>query len=135
MADINDYIRAAAAARQAGDMAAHDRLFAKATSMQQQYSPVEGMSGPQKFAAGMGQGATNVARQAGNIIGRNSDEQMAEWKANDAPLLNTSAGKWGQFAGEVAATAPIGGVVGGLVRRGAAKAGATVLTKALSGAV
>lgn len=80
------------------------------------YNPTAGMSGFDKFAAGMGQGMTNVGRQVGNILGMVSDEELAEAKKTDQALLDTGAGQAGAFVGEMAATAPVGGAVGGLAR-------------------
>jgi hypothetical protein len=89
------------------------------------------MSGAQRFAAGMGQGAVNLGRQVGNMAGVVSDERMQEFAQRDQPLLDTGAGRAGSFAGEVLATAPVGGLVAG-----AGKAlGKSLLARVAGGAV
>lgn len=60
--------------------------------------------------AGAGQGMTNVVRHVGNLlggIGGTTDADLARDKAQDAPLLNTTAGKVGNFLGTTAITAPL----------------------------
>lgn len=60
--------------------------------------------------AGAGQGMTNVVRHVGNLlggIGGTTDADLARDKATDAPLLNTTAGKVGNFLGTTAITAPL----------------------------
>lgn len=80
--------------------------------------------GVQRVLSGTGQGLTNVGRHAGNLVDLESDQELADAKKTDAPLLNTGAGKFGSIIGETVATAPIGyGVGGGLVRTGLAAKG------------
>lgn len=97
------------------------------------YSPTDDMSGMGKFAAGVGSGATRVARRAANLAMSEkpqssrfagldlqraepkpedwySDESVRDQSQRDAPLGNTGAGMAGQFVGEMAATAPLGAV-------------------------
>lgn len=105
-------------AMQAGDAEAVADLRSRLTEAYQAEAPsaVEGMTGPQRFAAGMGQGVTNLGRQLGNVLGmeKYSDEALQEAAQRDKALLSTGAGKAGAFTGEVLATAPVGGVVGAL---------------------
>jgi len=70
--------------------------------------PTEGMSGLDKFVAGVGSGMMNVGRQVGNMIGAVPDSAINEQRSIDAPLLNTGAGTAGRITGEIAATAPLG---------------------------
>lgn len=97
---------------------------------QEKYSAASD-SGLENFTAGMGQGASNIGRQVGNMAGFVSDESMAQHKLRDQDLLDTGAGAVGSFVGEMAATAPIG--MG--IASGASRAAATVaprLAKALA---
>jgi hypothetical protein len=87
------------------------------------------MSGPQRFAAGMGQGALNVGRQIKSLTGFRSPEEAAQQREQDAELLATGAGKAGAFTGEVLATAPVGGVVAA----GGKRLGANVLGRLAAG--
>lgn len=89
------------------------------------YSALSG-SDFENFLAGIGSGATNIARNVGNVIpGANaltktlfgfdvSDEAIAEQKRIDQELSNTKAGMGGQFVGEMATLAPLGAVGGGV---------------------
>lgn len=57
--------------------------------------------------AGTGQGMENVVRHLGNLVGLESNADLARAKALDAPLLNTTGGKIGNFIGTTAITAPL----------------------------
>lgn len=85
------------------------------------YSPVDGMSGLQRFAAGAGQAVANFGRgmrqravEAGAAMDpRIADQAIAEERAKiadarliDSPLLATRGGKLGSFAGNAAITIP-----------------------------
>lgn len=97
------------------------------------YDPTEGMSGMEKFAAGVGSGATRVGRRVANLAMSEkpqssrfagldlqrpepkpenwySDQSVRAQAERDAPLGETGAGMVGQFAGEMAATAPLGAI-------------------------
>ena len=82
----------------------------------EQNDPTADMGTGQRVLAGIGQGMTNVGRHAANLVGLQSDEQLADAKQLDAPLLATGAGRAGSLIGETAATAPLmmggAGVVG-----------------------
>lgn len=93
--------------------------------------PTEGMSIPDKLAAGAGRGMVHTARSLGNLVGAVPDSVMAEEKHTDAPLLNTTAGTIGNLVGEAAATAPLGmGAAKGLTMAG--KLGAALAANPLS---
>lgn len=55
-----------------------------------------------------------------------SDEARAEMERQTAPLMATRSGKVGGFVGDVAATAPIAGVAGGLTRGALTRLGTAV---------
>lgn len=82
-----------------------------------------GINTPQwldRTLAGAGQGMTDLVRHAGNLVNLESNEDLQRAKATDAPLLNTTGGRAGQFIGQTAALAPLGmGVGAGLGRLGA----------------
>jgi hypothetical protein len=129
-----EYARAAAAAAQRGDQEAADYFRSKSAEGYRAEAPsaTEGMSGLDKFRAGMGQGMTNIVRQAGNILGVKSDEELQDAAGLDRALLDTGAGRAGAIAGEMALTAPVGGLVAsgargvgaGLIRAGMAEGAA-----------
>jgi hypothetical protein len=104
------------------------------------------MSETQKLLAGVGKGMTDLyagAKQRGMELGnatgivpdaslKSYSEQIAQNKAIDAPLMDTTAGMVGNFVGGTAPLIPIpGGVGGGLLRR----AGTSTLTGGLTGAL
>ncbi len=75
--------------------------------------PTTGMSGTEKFLAGVGRGMVNVARQVGNMVGVVEDAELEEARELERPLMETGAGQAGSFVGELATTAPLaGGLVG-----------------------
>lgn len=66
--------------------------------------------GLDRVLAGTGQGMTNVVRHVGNLlggIGGTTNADLDKNKSLDAPLLNTTAGKVGNFLGTTAITAPL----------------------------
>jgi hypothetical protein len=123
-------------ARAAGDTAAAEKLsmisyrMAAEQAPVEQYDPTADMGTGQRVLAGIGQGMTNVGRHAANLVGLQSDEQLADAKALDAPLLATGAGKTGALIGEVAATAPL--MVGGAGVVGRVGMGAKVLSNPIA---
>lgn len=109
------------AAMQAGDQAAVADLRQRLTEAYQASSPsaVEGMGGGQRFLAGVGQGMTNIGRHAANLAGGafgQSDEALQAAAERDKALLGTGAGRAGSIVGEIAATAPVGGLAAGGAR-------------------
>jgi hypothetical protein len=89
-----------------------------------QFGPFNtGIATPQwldRTLAGAGQGMTDLVRHAGNLVGLQSDQDLADAKQIDAPLMDTTAGKVGSFIGQSAALAPLGmGVGAALGRMGA----------------
>lgn len=65
-----------------------------------QSDPTETMSTGQRYAAGMGKGATDYARGAGQLTGILSQGEIDESRKLDAPLMNTTAGKFGDVTGK-----------------------------------
>jgi hypothetical protein len=135
------------AAKQAGNVEAfHDlgQRLRETYEAEAKNSATEGTGTGQRVLEGIGQGMSNVARHVGNVVGAKgdlpfgmgnmSDEGLAEAKQRDAALLDTRAGKVGSFLGEIAATAPVGGLGLGAARAGAAKLGAGAATRFLAGA-
>lgn len=69
-----------------------------------------------RLREGIGRGFVNTGRQVGNILGMVDDEEMAEAAKLDADLMSTGMGMTGDLIGSIAATAPIGGAVGGAAK-------------------
>ena len=63
--------------------------------------PTQGMSTFDKFAAGAGQAVVNTARGLGQMVGLADRGDVAEQRKRDAPLDASTAGKLGNFAGNV----------------------------------
>lgn len=101
-------------AQAAGDAEAVAQLRQMLTQAYQSEVPkaTEGMGGFEKFRAGVGQGMSNIGRQAQNLVGLKSDAELQDAAGLDRALLDTGAGKAGSFLGEIAATAPVGGLAG-----------------------
>lgn len=131
MADLDSDFAALAAAAGGKSSAAPSRAYVPNAT----YDPSSGGStlqvGPwdtglrtpqwlDRGLSGAGQGMTDILRHAGNLMGLQSDQQLQDAKALDAPLMDTTAGKVGNFIGTSAALAPIGmGAGAGLARMGA----------------
>lgn len=69
-----------------------------------------------RLREGIGRGFVNTGRQVGNILGLVSDEEMEDAAELDRDLMNTGMGITGDIIGSLAATAPVGGVVGGAAK-------------------
>jgi hypothetical protein len=89
----------------------------------QKLDPTEGMSGLQKFAAGVGGGMTNLAQGVGQALGMTSREDVAEKRRLDAPLNATGAGMTGNVVGNVATMLPAAFIPGVNTMAGAAALG------------
>jgi hypothetical protein len=87
-------------------------------------NPTDGMSGTQKFLAGVGKGMTDVARGVGQLVGLTDRDAVDETKRRDAPLMATGAGLAGNVAGTVAAYAPLAFIPGANSYAGATAIGA-----------
>lgn len=109
MATMDELSRALIAADKAGDVQAAKILAGEITRLRTAQpapvapDPTEGMSGFDKFAAGMGKAMVDTARGVGQFIpGLVSREDVAEARRLDAPLMNTGAGIAGNVVGNVA---------------------------------
>jgi hypothetical protein len=63
---------------------------------------VDDMSTAERAMFGVGSGVTNVAQNIGNIFGLVEDETVRETRALTQPLRETTAGRIGEFGGELA---------------------------------
>jgi len=68
--------------------------------------PTSGMSTAAKFGAGAVSGVTDLAQGLGQMVGLQDRADVAKSRALEAPLKNTTAGKVGNIAGQVAAAIP-----------------------------
>lgn len=86
--------------------------------------PTADMSGLDIFRAGIGQGMTNLARGAGQMVGAVSRDDVAESRRLDAPLMERGAGLGGSVTGTVAGLLPTAFIPGVNRLGGAALVGA-----------
>jgi len=77
----------------------------------QEYSNVS-PSSFENFGAGIGAGAHRMGAGIGNLLGLVDDSTINDLDARDKNLRATGAGAAGSLVGEVAATLPVGGVLG-----------------------
>ena len=115
------YAPAPAAAPSDGPWAAYSKKAPEPT-----YDPTEGMSTFDKLAAGTGKAVVDTLRGAGQWLGLTDRADVAEARARDAALMKTTAGKVGNFAGNVAMLAPASMIPGAATVPGAAIVGATM---------
>lgn len=76
-------------------------------AQQERYDPTEGMSTGEKVLAGIGKGMTDIGQGVGQAFGLVSRDDVAQKRATDAALMNTGAGKAGNFIGNAAVMAPL----------------------------
>jgi len=92
------------------------------------YDPTEGMSGTDKFLAGAGKAMVDVWRGVRqylpNSMGGLSNDDIAEARKLDAPLMKTGAGTAGNIVGNVAMAAPSVMIPGAATVTGGATIGA-----------
>jgi hypothetical protein len=86
--------------------------------------PTDGMSGMDKFRAGVGKAFVDIGRGAGQLVGAVSRDDVAESRKLDSSLMNTGAGVAGNLAGNVALLAPTAMIPGAATIPGAAAIGA-----------
>ena len=91
---------------------------------QEMFNPTEGMSGVDKFLAGMGAGVTNLARGAGQTLGLVDSQDIRDSAALDSSLMDTGAGTAGNIAGTIAALVPTAFIPGANTLAGSAAIGA-----------
>lgn len=86
--------------------------------------PTVGMDNWDKFFAGMGKAMVDTGRGVGQLVGLVSQKDIDAARELDAPLMNTTAGSVGNFAGNVVTTLPTVAIPGANTLRGAALIGA-----------
>lgn len=86
--------------------------------------PTTGMSGTEKFLAGVGKAMTDVGRGVGQMVGVVDRNDVAEARKRDAALMNTGAGMAGNIVGNVASLAPAAFIPGANTLAGSAAIGA-----------
>lgn len=102
-----------------------ERVAVTRSQMAEEYSPTKGMGTLERTAAGVGKGLTDFARGAGQLVGLVNRDDVAQSRAIDAPLMDTTAGKVGNFAGKAvplaaaSLLAPGAGTVAGASAMGA----------------
>jgi hypothetical protein len=101
-----------------------ERIKAQQTADRETYNPTAGMSGVDKFRAGVGKSMTDLVRGVGQMVGAVDRNDVATARAEDAPLMNTGAGAAGNFAGNVAMLAPTAMIPGANTVTGAGVIGA-----------
>lgn len=85
--------------------------------------PTEGMSTLDKTAAGIGKAMVDTGRGVGQMLGLVSRDDIAQSRKMDAALMNTTAGKVGNFIGNAAMIAPTAMIPGAATIPGAAAVG------------
>lgn len=100
------------------------RADADMQKAREEYAPTVGMSGPERFLAGVGKGMTDVARGVGQMVGAVDRDDVAQSRRLDSSLMDTGAGMAGNIAGSVAALAPTVFIPGANTMAGAALIGA-----------
>lgn len=88
--------------------------------------PTEGMSSMQRGLAGAGKFVADTGRGVGQMLGLVDQASVDEAKRLDAPLMNTTAGKVGNFAGAAAGAVPLAMIPGANTLVGASLVGAGV---------
>lgn len=92
-----------------------------------EYSPIDptdGMSGFEKFSAGVGKGMTDTVRGIGQLVGAVSQQEVDDVKKRDAALNNSGAGMAGNVVGNIALALPTIAIPGAATLRGASLIGA-----------
>lgn len=91
---------------------------------QESANAAEGMGGFQKFRAGWGKAAVDLGRGVGQMIGVVDRQDVKDSRELDAALMETTAGKLGNFGGAVANALPAAFIPGANTVGGAAAIGA-----------
>lgn len=98
--------------------------FNKAITYDNKSDATEGMSGFDKFRAGVGKSMADTAQGLGQFVGLSDRADVAESRRLNADLMKSSAGKWGDISGNVATTLPLAFVPGANTVKGASLIGA-----------
>lgn len=86
--------------------------------------PTEGMSGMEKFAAGVGKSLVDVARGAGQIVGLTPQSNIDESRRLDSPLMKSGPGFAGNLAGNIGIGVSTAAIPGANTLTGATLTGA-----------
>lgn len=97
---------------------------ASSPQYQAKYGPTAGSSTLDNLRAGAGKAFVDLGRGAGQMVGLESRQDVAQSRAQDAPLMATTAGKVGNVVGNVAATVPAMAIPGANTVAGAGLLGA-----------
>lgn len=89
------------------------------------FNPERDMSTVDRLRAGAGKAIVDTLRGAGQMVGMADRADVAEARKLDAPLMQTTAGKVGNFAGNLGMLAPTALIPGAATIPGAALVGAT----------
>jgi hypothetical protein len=126
--DPNTLLQAYHLASQNNDSDAMEDLHGRILSSMQkqnaaQFNPTNDMGTGSRLLAGAGHGLERFGRGTGNLVGLGhvfpsvfGDESLKEDDQVAQPLMDTTAGKVGDLAGQIAATAPLGMGTGALTR-------------------
>lgn len=82
------------------------RAAAQLEADRKTFDPTVGMSGTERFLAGVGKAITDVGRGVGQMVGVVDRKDISESRARDAALMNTGAGIAGNVVGNIATLAP-----------------------------
>lgn len=104
-------------------MAYAQAQFAKSAPAEKPLDPTEGMSTTQRTLAGVGKAMVDTGRGVGQMLGLVSRADVEESRKLDAALMNTTAGKVGNFLGNAALLAPAAMIPGAATVPGAALIG------------
>lgn len=113
-----------AAVIQGGGKSREQRIAEQQAADRKEFDPTVGMSGTDRFLAGVGKAMTDVGRGVGQMVGLVDRGDVAASRQLDAPLMNTGAGAAGNFAGNVAMLAPTAMIPGANTVTGAGVIGA-----------
>lgn len=84
--------------------APEQRVSADAEFARLQRENVEGMSGYERFMAGLGKSVADTGRGIGQLLGMVDEDEIAESRRMDAALMESGAGQFGNVAGAVGQT-------------------------------
>lgn len=126
MASKAELLKDANEALSLGDRALALQLLEAADRMPDQdvYDPTEGMSGTDRFLAGVGKGMTDLARGTGQLVGLVDQESIKEAADRDAALMDTTGGMAGNLVGNLAMLLPSAFIPGANTLAGSAAIGA-----------
>jgi hypothetical protein len=132
MADMDRLYEALRNADAAGDVESAKKLaayirqtqFNQSAQQPETFDPTEGMSTTQKVLVGVGKGMTDIGYGAGQMLGLVSRDDVAKKREIDRAIMNTGAGKVGNFIGNAALAAPAALIPGANTMVGAGVIGA-----------